>query len=154
MVQVRKAEKKDISSILSLLDEVNEIHEKARPDIFKRGQKYHEKDVEALLKDKKVHILVAEEETILGYAILFEEEQKEDELMKERRFLYLDDLCVDKKARGKGVGSLLLREAEKLARSLSYSTITLRVWSFNEKAIAFYQKEGYLPLYEEREKKL
>lgn len=154
MVQVRKAEKKDISSILSLLDEVNEIHEKARPDIFKRGQKYHEKDVEALLEDKKVHILVAEEETVLGYAILFEEEQKEDELMKERRFLYLDDLCVDKKARGKGVGSLLLREAEKLARSLSYSTITLRVWSFNEKAIAFYQKEGYLPLYEEREKKL
>lgn len=154
MVQVRKAEKKDISSILSLLDEVNEIHEKARPDIFKRGQKYHEKDVEALLEDKKVHILVAEEETVLGYAILFEEEQKEDELMKERRFLYLDDLCVDKKARGKGVGSLLLREAEKLARSLSYSTITLRVWSFNKKAIAFYQKEGYLPLYEEREKKL
>ena len=154
MVQVRKAEKKDISSILSLLDEVNEIHEKARPDIFKRGQKYHEKDVEALLEDKKVHILVAEEETVLGYAILFEEEQKEDELMKERRFLYLDDLCVDKKARGKGVGSLLLREAEKLARSLSYSKITLRVWSFNEKAIAFYQKEGYLPLYEEREKKL
>jgi len=154
MVQVRKAEKKDISSILSLLDEVNEIHEKARPDIFKRGQKYHEKEVEALLEDKKVHILVAEEETVLGYAILFEEEQKEDELMKERRFLYLDDLCVDKKARGKGVGSLLLREAEKLARSLSYSTITLRVWSFNEKAIAFYQKEGYLPLYEEREKKL
>ena len=154
MVQVRKAEKKDISSILSLLDEVNEIHEKARPYIFKRGQKYHEKDVEALLEDKKVHILVAEEETVLGYAILFEEEQKEDELMKERRFLYLDDLCVDKKARGKGVGSLLLREAEKLARSLSYSTITLRVWSFNEKAVAFYQKEGYLPLYEEREKKL
>lgn len=154
MVQVRKAKKKDISSILSLLDEVNKIHEKARPDIFKRGQKYHEKDVEALLEEKKVHILVAEEETVLGYAILFEEEQKEDELMKERKFLYLDDLCVDKKARGKGVGSLLLREAEKLAKSLSYSSITLRVWSFNEKAIAFYQKEGYLPLYEEREKKL
>lgn len=154
MITIRTAEEKDIPSILTLLDEVNEIHASERPDIFKRGQKYHEKDIRGLLEDKKVHILIAEEESVLGYAILLEQEQKEDELMKERRFLYLDDLCVDKKARSKGVGSLLLREAEKLAKSLSYSSITLRVWSFNKKAIAFYQREGYLPLYEEREKKL
>lgn len=155
MVTIRSAEKKDIKTILILLDEVNEIHEKARPDIFKRGQKYHEKDIEDLLNDKKIHILVAEEEnTVLGYAILKEEKQKEDELMKERRFLYMDDLCVDSKTRGKGVGTKLLRAAEDLARSLSYPSITLRVWGFNKSAIAFYQREGYLSLYEEREKKL
>ena len=143
MVTIRSAEKKDNKTILILLDEVNEIHEKARPDIFKRGQKYHEKDIED-----------EEENTVLGYAILKEEKQKEDELMKERRFLYMDDLCVDSKTRGKGVGTKLLRAAENLARSLSYPSITLRVWSFNKSAIAFYQREGYLSLYEEREKKL
>ena len=38
MMEIRKAETKDISAILNLLKQVNLIHHNGRPDIFNIGQ--------------------------------------------------------------------------------------------------------------------
>lgn len=154
-MNIRNAQKEDIPSLLHLLDEVNKIHADKRPDIFKRGQKYEAKELEELLQDPKVHILVADEdEKVLGYAFLFEVKQEETELLKGRKFLYLDDLCIDENTRGKGVGHSLLKASEELAKALGYPSLQLRVWELNENAIAFYEKNGFEPLYYEMEKKI
>ena len=50
---IRRAQKKDIPRMLDLLAEVNLVHHKGRPDIFKIGQKYSESELLELLSDER-----------------------------------------------------------------------------------------------------
>ena len=59
--------------------------------------------------------------------------------------LYIDDLCVDEKQRGKHIGSKLYQEVLALARQNHCYNVTLNVWSLNEAAIQFYQSCGLKP---------
>jgi len=45
---IRKAEEKDITKIGDLLSQVDLVHHSGRPDIFKIGTKYSEKELEEL----------------------------------------------------------------------------------------------------------
>lgn len=55
----------------------------------------------------------------------------------------LERLYVDVSAHGKGVGSLLARAIEQLARDAGYKNMWLGVWEENEKATKMYEKWGY-----------
>ncbi|ASQ91669.1 GNAT family N-acetyltransferase [Prosthecochloris sp. GSB1] len=59
------------------------------------------------------------------------------------RVVLLEDMVVDPSYRSRGVGGLLLREAEALARSEGYERITLLTDGDNLRAQAFYEKNGY-----------
>lgn len=56
--------------------------------------------------------------------------------------LYIDDLCVDERARGSHVGSALLQYAEGFARSAGCYNVTLNVWEGNDTALRFYEDRG------------
>ena len=58
------------------------------------------------------------------------------------RTLYVDDLCVDKAARRKGVGRALMARAVEEARALKCYHLDLNVWACNEDAIRFYESIG------------
>ena len=60
-----------------------------------------------------------------------------------RRKLYLADLCVRSDARRRGIGSQLLREAERYAAQRGYSEIYLHVDAHNEIAKRLYSQCGY-----------
>jgi GNAT superfamily N-acetyltransferase len=55
--------------------------------------------------------------------------------------MYLDVLWVEPKHRRKGLGSSLLRQAERIARERSYELIYLSTFQFQ--APEFYAKHGY-----------
>ena len=59
--------------------------------------------------------------------------------------LYIDDICVDEKARGKHVGKALYEYVRDYARSIGCNNITLNVWEGNDSAIRFYQNMGMHP---------
>jgi GNAT superfamily N-acetyltransferase len=52
-------------------------------------------------------------------------------------------LVVDEKWRGKGIGKILMREAEKYARGLGYKVIRLRTNVVRDGAHKFYETLGY-----------
>lgn len=54
--------------------------------------------------------------------------------------IYLEDLLVTEKMRGKGAGKLLLDQLIAIAKSNGYAGITWQVLEWNEPAINFYQK--------------
>ena len=56
--------------------------------------------------------------------------------------LYIDDLCVDKDARGAHVGSALYEFVLDYARQQGYYNVTLNVWADNTGAVKFYEKLG------------
>jgi ribosomal protein S18 acetylase RimI-like enzyme len=57
---------------------------------------------------------------------------------------WIEDVIVDEQSRGFGVGTLLTREAVKLARQRGARTIELTSRPSREAANALYQREGFI----------
>jgi ribosomal protein S18 acetylase RimI-like enzyme len=58
---------------------------------------------------------------------------------------YVDNLAVAEDVEGKGVGRALLDYVERWAREHGYREVVLDVFAGNQRAIAFYERQGYRP---------
>ena len=140
---VRKANKGDIKRIIELLHQVNMVHHVIRPDLFKpHTTKYNEQELESILNDASKPIFVFDDGEVLGYAFCQITEVKDNQLLEDIKTLYIDDICVDEKARGKHVGKTLYEYVRDYAQSIGCNNITLNVWEGNEPALRFYQNMG------------
>ncbi|MBR4241689.1 MAG: GNAT family N-acetyltransferase [Eubacterium sp.] len=147
-MKIRKAENKDAKKIVELLSQVLELHAEIRADIFNSGTtKYNEKEVIKMLEDEKNHIFVAvdENDSAVGYAMCQLKNTYENSNMHPFKILYIDDICVDEKFKGRHIGTALFEYAEKAAEKLGCYEITLNVWEGNSNARAFYDKMGMKP---------
>ena len=145
---VRKALESDIPRILELLVQVDMVHHVARPDLFKGpATKYNGEEISELLKDPKKPIFVFEDEdgSVLGHAFCIEKQVVGDSVLTDIKTLYVDDICVDENARGKGVGKALYEHVKQYAREGGFYNITLNVWEGNPGAKAFYEAMGLKP---------
>jgi ribosomal protein S18 acetylase RimI-like enzyme len=121
--------------------------------------KYDEQELEDLLGDDRKPVFVfdaesprpnggkasaggQEESQILGHAFCLVTEVRDDKLLQDIKTLYIDDICVDEKARGKHVGKALYEYVRDYARSIGCNNITLNVWDGNDAAISFYRNMG------------
>lgn len=143
---VRSAENGDIPAIIILLRQVNEVHAKARPDLFKFTTKYTEDGVAALISDPSTPVFVGEEDgKVLGYAMCRFVVHEGEQLLCDIKTLYIDDICVDEGARGKHVGTRIYDHVLNFAGQSGCYNITLNVWACNPAAEAFYKKLGLVP---------
>ena len=127
---IRRAEIKDIPGIIELLHQVDMVHHVLRPDLFKPNTtKYDEQELKALIGDDSKPIFVFDDGTVLGHAFCLVTEVKDDKLLQDIKTLYIDDICVDEKARGKH-------------QSIGCNNITLNVWDGNDAALSFYRNMG------------
>ena len=93
------------------------------------------KDLIDLIENKNV--LVAEKNNnILGF-IIFEIKDKRS------KTLWIDQLVVDKKERGKGISSLLIKKAEEIAKKEKCVRVEFCCWSFNKHANEIYNHLGF-----------
>ena len=140
---IRLATTNDIPRLLDLLHEVDMVHHNLRPDLFKpHTTKYDEQQLRAILADPRKAVFVYDDHNVWGYAFAESEEVSNDRLLQDRRSLYIDDICVDEKARGKHVGKALFEHVRHFAQSIGCQTITLNVWAGNEPAENFYKSVG------------
>ena len=139
-MKIMKANVKDVHSILYLLQQVARVHHEARPDLFQPNvTKYDEEQLLELLNDSNYHIGVAkEDEQVLGYIFCIFQTNN-SHLLTNIKTLYIDDLCVDKEARGKAIGKQLYEYALVLAKSEECYNLTLNVWADNVAALKFYE---------------
>ena len=140
---IRRANKNDIGSIIELLHQVDMVHHVIRPDLFKPNTtKYNEQELEDLLGDDNKPIFIFEEGAVLGHAFCMITEVRDDKLLQDIKTLYIDDICVDEKARGKHVGKALYEFIRDYAKSIGCNNITLNVWEGNDAALSFYRNMG------------
>lgn len=142
---IRKAQEKDIPRIIELLGQVLQIHAEIRPDIFiPDTTKYTEQELAALLKDEKkpIYVAVNEEDVCLGYAFCQMKEQPFSNNMVQFQSLFIDDLCVDRFARGQHIGESLFDYVKQEAKRMGCYEVTLNVWAGNTSAEKFYEKMG------------
>lgn len=142
---IRKVQEKDIPRIIELLGQVLQIHAEIRPDIFiPDTTKYTEQELAALLKDEKkpIYVAVNEEDVCMGYAFCQMKEQPFSNNMVQFQSLFIDDLCVDRFARGQHIGESLFDYVKQEAKKMGCYEVTLNVWAGNTSAEKFYEKMG------------
>ena len=142
---IRPAEIKDIPDIMRLLYQVAKVHQKDRPDLFRADtSKYSENELTQILSDRERPIFVSEnaEGQVEGYAFCIIKETKGDRLLHDMRTLYIDDLCVDEKARRRHIGRELYEHTLKYAKDIGCYNVTLNVWALNRSARKFYERMG------------
>ena len=146
-MNIRFAMEKDIPQMIDLLRQVGAVHHQIRPDLFRAGaQKYDEAALKGLLADKNRPILAGVvEDRMVGYAFCILQETKNDPVLRDRKNLYIDDLCVDEQVRGGGVAQAIYRGVLDYARSIGCDAVTLNVWCGNDRAMRFYEKCGLKP---------
>ena len=144
-MQIRRAQNKDISKILSLLSQVLELHAHIRPDIFISGTtKYTRDELSEIIADDKrpIYVAVDESDEVIGYAFCILKEQPFSTNMVPFTSMFIDDLCVDQNARARHIGTKLFEHVKSEAKRLNCYEVSLNVWEGNEAARCFYDKMG------------
>ena len=148
-IMIRRAQERDIPDINKLLQQVCNVHADGRPDLFKHGcKKYTDGELKKIIGDDETPIFVLtdeRDEEVLGYCFCIFENYQNDNIMVDRRTLYIDDICVNESVRGKHIGSELYRYVTGFARENGCYNITLNVWSSNDGAAGFYEAMGMKP---------
>lgn len=143
-ISVRIAEKQDIKRLFELLTQICDFHCQGRPDIFRHGQKYNQEQLEEILDDtsRPVFVAVDSANAVVGYAFCINKSCLNNPVMKDRLTVYIDDLCVDEKCRGMGIGKMLFEAVKAYAVSVGAYNIDLNVWEFPGSATGFYEQLG------------
>lgn len=142
---IRPAQEKDIPGILRLLVQVDMVHHRGRPDLFKGpATKYSESELRALLNDpeKPVFVYADAEGNVLAHCFCVFRQEKNSGVMTDVKTLYIDDLCVDEACRGRHIGREMYAFVQAFARSEHCYNITLNVWALNPAALRFYEACG------------
>lgn len=142
---IRFARKDDLPQVNELRRQVNELHVKGKPEVFKPGFDEALRDyLFVIFEDPAQRIAVAEEDgEICGFAVLHHIVRPETPFMFERDFLDIDEFCVDEKRRRRGIASALIAFIRDWARAQGFKRIELNMWEFNEDALAFYEAAGF-----------
>jgi ribosomal protein S18 acetylase RimI-like enzyme len=153
----RMATDKDYDDLCSLYEELDRHHVEILPYVFKPFDG-HAFTLELLLErnhDNHKAIFVAEiDGCICGFAYVEEHTTPDYPMFISRKFALLDNLLVKKEFRGLGVAKLLFSEVRSWAKKRKLSTVRLKVYSANIKALEFYKSQGISPLSEELELEL
>jgi len=147
-MNIRRASEKDIERVIDMLSQVLEIHAKIRPDIFISGTtKYTEEELKGIFSDDATPVYVAadENDTAVGYAFCRIKDQSSKNNMVPFKSVFIDDLCVDEKMRGRRIGEKLFRFVVNEAKKIGCYEVMLTVWEGNDAAAAFYEKMGMKP---------
>ena len=147
-MNIRKAAKSDIPRVLELLSQVLEVHARIRPDVFISGTtKYSDKELSEMFEDdtRPVYVAVDDDDIVMGYAFCQLRNPPFTSTMIARSGMFIDDLCVDEKARGQHIGRALFDHVRSEAERLGCGEILLNVWEGNDDALSFYKAMGMSP---------
>lgn len=132
-IKVRKAQKKDMSSVLSLIKELA-TYEKA-PKEVKITVKELEKD--GFGQHKVFNCFVAQDKNnkIIGIALYYIKYST-----WKGKCIYLDDIIVTESMRGQGIGKQLFEAVINVAKKRKVRKLEWQVLEWNKPAINFYKK--------------
>ena len=147
-IAVREGNGEDFELLKAAISEEQKIHAENRPDIFACSvrEPFGLADFQKIIDDENGFFLVAEAGgQPAGICNVKVKTAPTHVTVVPRRFLYIDDICIFDGFRRQGVGRALYDVAAEKGRALGITKIELRVWAFNEEALAFYSALGMRP---------
>ena len=145
MRRIRFAKESELDQINSLRKQVNDLHAKGRPDIFRQGFPGELQDhIHEIWADPLRRIVVCEERGgICAYAVLHRILKPETPFMLERACLEIDEFGVDAACRRQGIATEMIEFVRDHARREGFDRIELNMWEFNRGALACYEALGF-----------
>lgn len=140
-MRIRKIKISDYNDVNKLMQQLHSLHVENRPDLYVEIEHpYSISEFKKIVENKDIISVLAEDDgEILGVAIVTIRNKSG---MVKKKIAYMDDLCVDERFRGQGVGKELFSFVSNMAKKKGAERLDLMVWSFNEKALIFYEELG------------
>jgi GNAT superfamily N-acetyltransferase len=145
-MKIRQAAPSDSSLLSSLSIDVQSLHAEHHPEFFKmpKSDDFAVSFFSMVLADISARVFIAEEnDQALGYIVCKSMERAENPFTFAMRYLFIDQISVRPQARGRGVGTALMKQAEALAGELGVRKIQLDSWDFNINAHVFFEGMGF-----------
>lgn len=146
-VTIRPAADDDYDGLAAVYIEVDELHREALPRMFRApdGPALGRAYFASMLAGEDSALIVADRGgAIVGFARLQARLAPDTPYHRPRRWVEVDTLAVLSEVQRGGVGRALMLAAESWARERGIAEIELNVYEFNRRAIAFYERIGYV----------
>lgn len=147
---IRAATIDDYSAICQLLHELDDLHVRIRPDVFRpiRGPIRPREQIAQFIDADDGEILLAEVGTdmVVGLATIQIMDRPSAPMLQPRQSAVMDNLVVSQKFRRMGIGKRLLDCAVAWTRSRMIPSIDINVWIENEAGMSFFKANGFTPL--------
>ena len=142
---VRFAEFGELERVNELRRQVNELHVKGAPEIFRDGFPDELRDlVYSIFEDPDKRIVVCDiGGTVCGFAVLNHIVKPGNPFMHPRDFLDIDEFCVDEAYRRQGAATEMIRFIRDWAKAQGFTRLELNMWEFNAGALEFYESVGF-----------
>ena len=140
-MRIRNITISDYNDVDKLMQQVHSLHVKNRPDLYVELEHPLSKtEFEEQVQNNNLISVVAEEKgVVIGLCIVTIRNKSG---MVNKKIAYMDDLCVDEKFRGKGIGKELFSYVSNIVKEKGANRLDLMVWSFNKNALNFYEELG------------
>jgi ribosomal protein S18 acetylase RimI-like enzyme len=145
-MEIRLANTNDVATISFLSEDVQKIHATALPHLFKppSSDTFPPSAVVELLADPNNYIYIGQlNGKDIGYIYAEVRNLPETPFRYAMSMIYVHHISLSPDYQHKGFGKLLIEAIKVLARAKGIPLITLDVWSFNKKAHAFFEKQGF-----------
>ena len=142
--RVRPAEPVDLQEVQELYSMLFARMAELDPYACRAGQQAEEFLCGLIQEPDSELLLALQQEEVVGFAALKIMQTPPYACLQPHRYCYIFDLVVQKKRRGKGIGTLLLKEAERWARERGAEYMELGVLEANQGAQRLYARCGYL----------
>ena len=143
---IRPAVQSDYEGLCEILDEIDAIHRRTLPSIYKKpdGPVREREYINSIISNDDPEVLVAvTNKQIVGFINAYIEFSKDLPIVKKRKYVKIDTVVVKEEFRRLGIGTELMNSIQRWAKEKGINQIELGVWSFNTSAISFYNKLGY-----------
>jgi len=142
---IRFAKYDELARVNELRKQVNDVHTKGEPQIFKKGfpeelQNY----IYSVFDNPLKKIVVYESDGIIcAFAVIHHITKTETPFMYERDYLDIDEFGVDEAFRRKGIATEMINFIRDYAKNEGFSRLELNMWEFNKGALEFYEAVGF-----------
>lgn len=132
----------DYIEINNLAKQVHRLHVKWRPDLYLDIDEVIKKeDLKEKIQSNEI-IVAKMQNNIVGY-VTFNIQEKNNPIMRYRKQLQIEAICVDENNRCKGIGTELLKHLKNIAKEKNCTDMYLTLNEENINAIKLYEKFGF-----------